>query len=37
MLGKNGVETVVEIALSAEEKRLFTESFEHVKALVDRI
>ena len=34
MLGRNGVEKVVEIELNAEEKTQFNASVEHVKELV---
>ncbi len=34
VLGRNGVEKVIEVALTNAERALFTESVEHVKTLV---
>ena len=37
VLGRNGVEKVLEVPLSAKEKASFQESIDHVKALVGRV
>lgn len=37
VIGANGVEKVLEVKLTAEEKKLFNESVEHVKKLIDEI
>jgi len=37
VLGKNGVEEVVEIELNEEEKKQFDETVEHVKSVVDAV
>lgn len=37
VIGANGVEKVLEVKLTSEEKKLFNQSVEHVKKLVDEI